>query len=114
MIRVRMGQDPEKRIVALRIKGHAGFAERGKDLVCASASILAHTAAQDVKDHEKAGRLACAPTVRLSEGRTEIAAQAATDEAFALLLHTFFVIQKGFLLLEHNHPRCVSVRKADS
>ena len=110
MIKVRLGQDTATRTVALKIKGHANQTRRGHDLICAAASILAYTAAQDVRDAQRENRLAEEPTIRLEDGRSLITATAADDESFALLLHTFFVVQKGFLVLQHNHPRFLSVR----
>ena len=39
------------RIVALRVRGHAGFAPFGRDIVCAAASALILTAARGLRDH---------------------------------------------------------------
>lgn len=71
-------------IPSLRLSGHAGFAEKGKDIVCAAASILAYT-------------LICggARYRELPEGGMHI-----TGEAAALAL-----IAGGYRLLSENYPQ---------
>lgn len=44
MIRVNIYKDKHKDITKFFIAGHAGFADKGFDIVCAAVSILAHTA----------------------------------------------------------------------
>ncbi|AOT72768.1 ribosomal-processing cysteine protease Prp [Geosporobacter ferrireducens] len=44
MIIIRVTRDQEKNIISYLVKGHADYAERGEDIVCASISILAQTA----------------------------------------------------------------------
>ena len=44
MIRVRYEWDEEVGRLHLSIRGHAGSAPAGRDLVCAGASMLAYTA----------------------------------------------------------------------
>lgn len=44
MIHIRVTRDQEKNIISYSVKGHADYAERGEDIVCASISILAQTA----------------------------------------------------------------------
>ncbi len=41
MIIARFIKDPEGRIQEYRIHGHAGFAENGRDIICAAVSVLA-------------------------------------------------------------------------
>ncbi len=57
MITASFEQSREKGILSMELRGHAGFAELGKDPVCAGASVLAMTAAQCVRSMEQAGRL---------------------------------------------------------
>ncbi len=40
MIDVLIYTDPENEYVAFRMKGHAGYAEYGKDIVCSAVSVL--------------------------------------------------------------------------
>ncbi|MFZ5969534.1 MAG: ribosomal-processing cysteine protease Prp [Bacillota bacterium] len=43
MIKICIYRDHEKNIVKYSVKGHAGYAEPGEDIVCAAISILAQT-----------------------------------------------------------------------
>ncbi len=44
MIKTKIYEDKHKNIVRFTLTGHAGFADKGLDIVCAAVSILAHTA----------------------------------------------------------------------
>lgn len=54
-------------ILGFRAKGHAGFAERGKDIVCAGASAILHAAALGVARH-----LGLPARVQADEGYLEL------------------------------------------
>lgn len=54
--------------LSLVIKGHAGTAEHGHDIVCASASMLAYTLAAGVSEASECGKLRCDPFITLSPG----------------------------------------------
>ena len=87
----------EKNKVILDISGHAGADEKGKDLVCASASILMYTFLQDVSDAFKMNKLKKKPIVDIdfeNGGKAHIEAECKKDD-YAGLLHTLFIIQKG-------------------
>lgn len=45
MIKVNITRDKESFIRQIVIKGHAGYAEKGEDLICSAASVTAYTAA---------------------------------------------------------------------
>jgi uncharacterized protein YsxB (DUF464 family) len=106
MLRVTFGTSEDGASLILSIKGHAGQAETGKDLVCASASILAYTVAQIVKDMYNGGKLRKKPTIKLKEGDTNVVCK--PKKAFrAEALHSYFVAQVGYNLLAHNFPKCV-------
>lgn len=53
------------------VKGHAGTAPKGHDLVCSAASILALTLAEDVRKLEEIGAVQDM-SVRLEDGDAEI------------------------------------------
>ena len=44
MIKIHIYRDDENKIVKYSIEGHANYADHGKDIVCASISILGQTA----------------------------------------------------------------------
>jgi uncharacterized protein YsxB (DUF464 family) len=50
MIKVNIIRDGRGFIKQIIVKGHAGFAEEGRDLVCAAASVTAYTAAGALGD----------------------------------------------------------------
>ena len=60
-----------RRYNRLTVTGHAGAAEPGHDLVCASASILAYTLAANVANMADNGQVR-EPIIKTMEGDTEI------------------------------------------
>ena len=94
--------------LVLTLEGHADSAPEGEDLVCAAASILAYTAAQEVRDMERAGKLRKRPRVELSKGRCRVTCTPKA-EAWSEALHTYKVAQTGFRLLAANFPEHVAL-----
>lgn len=96
--------------LSLRMKGHAGSAEIGKDLVCASASILAYTLAQNIKDQEQ---FCEKTTIKLQEGDATIACIPKPEAHRGMqILYAAFV--RGFELLQANFPDKVSVQRGNT
>lgn len=106
MITVHIKIDKDKRECSLSVKGHAGYADKGKDIVCSAASILAHTTAHCVEDMEHAGDLAEAPTIDMSEGECDIVLQTKPN-AFEVSVRFFYTINKGYALLAKCYPQYV-------
>lgn len=44
MTEARIRRAPDGSVIEIRVKGHAGYAEHGEDIVCAAVSALAQTA----------------------------------------------------------------------
>ena len=109
MLVAKFSMDTEKKSVSLKLNGHAGQAEAGKDIVCSSASILAYTVAQNIKMAESRGLLKYSPTIKLREGNSIITCRAKDDESYAEILHAYCVVQTGYQLLAHNYPQYVAV-----
>ena len=109
MIRIHIRYDRDSREASLELKGHAGQAEVGQDIVCASASILAYTVAQIVEAMHHHGDFVYTPIILLESGRAVIHCKAKDDDIYAEVLHTFFVIQTGYRLLAHNYPQFVEL-----
>ena len=109
MVVAKFAMDEKKNAVSLHVKGHAGAAPKGQDTVCASATILAYTVAQNVKMAESRGMLKYSPTIKLRDGNSIISCRAKDDDSYAELLHTFLVIQTGYQVLAHNYPQFVAV-----
>ena len=109
MVVAKFGMDASRLMASLHVKGHAGQNPPGNDIVCASASILAYTLAQNIKMSEELGHLKYSPKIKLKEGDSIITCRAKDDETYAEVLHTFLVIQTGYQLLAHNYPQYVAV-----
>ena len=109
MVVAKFGMDASRLMVSLHVKGHAGSNAPGHDIVCASASILAYTLAQNIKMSEERGHLKYEPKLKLKEGDSIISCRAKDEEAYSELLHTFLVIQTGYAVLAHNYPQYVAV-----
>ncbi len=104
MIRARYG----RRSMTLELRGHAGSAPKGEDLVCAAASALAFTAAEALRD--EGDRFF--PRVVSSSGALRIACEplSGSRKACRRLLDTIWI---GFELLARDYPACVSAEKED-
>ena len=108
MITVRFYQKPSHGSIHMTLKGHAGAAPKGEDLVCASATMLAYTVAQAVKFLHEQGMLKKEPKISLREGSATIIATP-TEDGYAPTLHTFWVAQCGIHVLQHNYPQNVQL-----
>ena len=89
--------------LSLRLIGHAGYAEHGKDIICASASILVYTVAQMMTDLYVDGKMVERPVIKLDDGdaviRVKPNAWGMVEAGYALLM-----AQTGFELLQSNYP----------
>jgi uncharacterized protein YsxB (DUF464 family) len=110
MIKVKFRTHDATRYLRYTIEGHAGSADKGHDLICASASILSYTAAQIVQAMAHKGDLEGKPCIELNEGDATIVLRCKNDDIYAEARHTFFVIKTGFALLQHNFPQYVEVK----
>ena len=109
MVIAKFTMDESRRMVTLRVKGHAGQNTPGNDIICSSASILAYTVAQNVKMAEKRGILKFPPRLKMKSGDFIITCRAKDDESYEELLHLYLVVQTGYVLLAHNYPQYVAV-----
>ena len=108
MVHVEFFTNKESGSITLKLSGHAGQAEQGKDIICSAASILAYTVAQTLQFMYEEGGLKKKPHLKLDEGDTIIVAKPKED-TYAEVLHTFFVAQVGYHLLSHNYPQYVTL-----
>ena len=108
MVKAEFFTNKESGSITMKLSGHAGQAEKGEDIVCAAASILAYTVAQALQFMYEQGELQKRPHIRLEEGDTIIVAKPKED-SYAEALHTFFVAQVGYHLLAHTYPQYVTL-----
>ena len=90
----------------LTVTGHAGAAESGHDLVCASASILAYTLAANVANMADNGQVR-QPIIKNNPGDTEISCNPRHNLKASVTL-VFDSVCVGFDLLAHDYPDFVS------
>lgn len=109
MIKVTFRSDDEAKSLCLTVQGHAGQADMGHDLVCASASILAYTLAHVVIAMEHHGDLEGDPVIALDRGDTTISVKCKNNDIYAEAAHAFFVVQAGYSLLARNFPQFVEL-----
>ena len=96
--------------LSLRVVGHAGYAEEGKDIVCASASILAHTVAHKVSLLDRFGAFKEPAIIKLESGDTEITCVPPdSDLLYRSLSSIYEFAGTGFCLLAQNYPQYVEV-----
>lgn len=95
--------------LTLKLEGHAGQANIGHDIVCASCSILAYTLAQLIKVAEAQGDLKTAPEIKLESGDGVVSCEPA-PEARDGVLSAFMYTQVGYKLLAHNYPQFVVLK----
>ena len=89
----------------LTVTGHAGSAELGKDLVCASASMLAYTLAANVANMADHGQVRN-PVIKNNEGDAEISCNPRHNLKASVTL-VFDSVCVGFELLAHDYPEFV-------
>jgi uncharacterized protein YsxB (DUF464 family) len=91
------------------VKGHAGFDELGKDIVCAGASMYAMGLAQSVLQMRQAGKLQKIPNLKVKNGEVFIVAKPRPEHE-AELRHYFYMAQVGFKLLQEAYPENISLK----
>lgn len=90
----------------LTVKGHARSAEPGRDLICASCSILALTMAANVGHMSDSGCVTDAVTT-LEEGNAEISCKPKARFRDSVK-QTFMSVCVGFEILAHKYPAYIS------
>ena len=105
MIKAVFSKDDDAKKVGLHIEAHAGQSEYGKDVVCASASILLYTIAQIVNAIAQLGDFAEEPIKDITDGEATISCICKNKMLYSELVYAFFVVQTGYSLLEDNYPK---------
>ena len=108
MVKIHFWQEKDRDTIHMKVKGHAGTAPRGEDLVCASATMLVYTVAQALTFMHEQSQLEEKPHIKIREGKAVVVARPKED-FLAETLHTFWVAQCGAHLLSKNYPEAVSL-----
>lgn len=109
MIKATFSHHKDSNKIVMGVEGHAGQAEKGHDIICSAASILAYTVAQYVKYVENLGGVTAKPRIEFEDGYMLIVASP-TEEYLAEVLNAFFVAEVGFSLLAENYPQYVELK----
>lgn len=109
MICVDFRKSEDGKSISITLQGHAGYGEKGKDIVCAAASILAYTVAQVVTDLYSRKKLKKKPTVRLEEGNICVVCKPRRG-AWSDAMAAYDVAQVGYRLLAESYPENVRVK----
>lgn len=96
---------PDKR--QLRMKGHAGYAEEGQDIICASASMLFYTLCQSVRSMEES--LIKEPVMQMTKGRAVISCVPKSEHEGTIDV-IFYTVLNGFHMLSQQHPEHVNLK----
>lgn len=104
MLTVKLHTDRDS--LCLSLAGHAGAGEKGADIVCAAASILAYTAAAQMLQLHREGILHTPPVIRLDPGAARVAAENCRASRAA-----FSVIATGLSLLAAQYPNHVKLEE---
>ena len=106
MIQVTVGD--RDGVLWLSMAGHAGFAAKGQDIVCAAATMLIYTAAQAAMDMGCREELEKLPSVTLEDGNAGVAFRPKKDamEKGRLVLE---VIRRGLEVLRRRYPENVAI-----
>lgn len=107
---LKVGFEQKEGKLTLILDGHAGQADIGHDIVCASCSILAYTVAQCVKDAEKRGCLKSPPEIVLDSGYSVISCKP-TDDTLIDMQNIYLFAETGYNLLAHNYPQFVDLKQ---
>lgn len=103
MTTVKFECSHEEGWIKMDVKGHAGFAEIGKDPVCAGISIMALTVAQVVEIMRDEGKMQKEPKILIRNGRVSVTAKP-KPEAYYETLHVFYVAETGMALVAQAYP----------
>lgn len=106
MTTVKFACEKETGIIRMDVKGHAGFAEIGKDPVCAGISVLALTVAQVVDSMSDEGKFQKKPHIVIRNGRVSVTVKP-KPEAYYEALHVFYVAETGMALVAQSYPENV-------
>lgn len=89
----------------LSVTGHAGAAEKGKDIVCSAVSMLFYTLAQAVADSED--MLTEAPVIEIEDGNGSVSCKP-KGVFLATMQRTYWTVLTGFELAAHEYKEYIN------
>lgn len=107
MICVILRRDAEGVLTECSVKGHAGFAPNGKDIVCAAVTTLVKTSFASLND----SACSVSPVTFTAFGDGEFGFSIKQNAASkARLIYAGDFLQKGFELLQKEFPQYLELR----
>ena len=94
----------------MEVDGHADYAEKGQDIVCAGASMLTQALGATLEEAEARGRCEC--KAKNDDGKALIWANP-TLGSMAECKAYFRMAVKGFRLLQEQYPGYVSMKEVN-
>ena len=110
MIKVKFRYDSENGIFLMHIRGHASYAPRGEDLVCAAVSSLAITAGSAAQMFWAQGFLKRPPLVRLCDADALVIVTP-QEECMDAVAMAFWTVQAGVFALEQRYRQYVELER---
>lgn len=107
MIQVRIVRSTEGMLRSCVADGHAGFASKGHDIVCAAVSSILRTVLALLENTETVKLLVKTP----ERGKLAFYVQDFDKADTALLIHCAGFLRQGLILLQNDYPEHVSVRE---
>ena len=96
--------------LTMEVDGHAGYAEKGKDIVCAAASMLAGALGGVLEEAKSRGR--CDMTSRDEDGHSVIRAAPRMGNVAEVKAY-FRMAVTGFRMLQEQYPEHIRIREVD-
>lgn len=96
------------RALMMEVDGHAGYAEKGKDIVCAGASMLLEALAAVLQEADDRGR--CEANLKQEDGKARISAYPTLGSMTEIKAY-FRMCVKGMKLLQEQYPEHVEIKE---
>lgn len=93
--------------MGIRVEGHAGYDERGKDIVCAGVSALVRTWEACVEEFQKDGLLKSSK-IDISDGKAYVFAEPMEIYRDGIEV-AFMTIKKGLFTLQRSLPEYIQL-----
>ena len=106
MLKIKTQYDSKANAYRFVMKGHCGFAPKGKDIVCAGCSALCLALAQTIQDNTV--HMLSKPKIKIGDGRAFIEWQPEKEYEKSLDI-ALYTVMEGFKVLEHEYPEYIKI-----
>lgn len=107
MTEVILERDDRDLTVELCVRGHAGYAPPGQDIVCAAVSVLAAVAAKVALRYREDG---AEVTVDADDGAVRVTARFGDKDAYGRFSGQMDAVAAGYKMLTESYPEHVKLR----